>query len=85
MTELTLRQMFLEDGFYEDASHNDMLSKPDGTSVKFYTTSDGVSMFNVVDTTKPRYKWMHFRFRIDHISSWDDVLFLMQGSTVKGY
>jgi hypothetical protein len=86
MTEFNLKQEFISyGGFFASEDDPDTLFKPNGISARFYCTSDGVSMFNVVDTSKPKYKWMHFRFRVDHINSWDDVLFLLQGSTVKGF
>lgn len=85
MTEFTLKQLLTNDGFITSEEDPDTLFKPNGTSIKFYVTSEGIPMFNVVDTTKQKYKWMYMRFRIDFINSYEDLLFLFQGSTVKGY
>jgi hypothetical protein len=52
-------------------------------SVKFFYTEDGVEMINCVDTSKPRHSWQFFKFRTDHITSEDDWLWLLEGSTVK--
>lgn len=85
MTEFNLKQLLLKDGFTESDEDEDVLFKPTGISIKFYCTSDGVNMINVVDSTKPKYKWMYFRFKVDFIKDFDDFMYLMQGATVRGY
>ena len=85
MDEFKLKQMLLKDGYIQSEDDEDTIFKPNGISIKFYRPFDGVPMFNVVDSTKPKYKWMYFRFRVDFIKDYDDFMYLMQGATVKGY
>ena len=85
MNEINLKQLFVSEGFHLSEDDSDTLYNASGISVKFYSTSEGVSMFNVVDTTKPKYKWMYLRFRVDFVGSSEDLLYLLQGATVKGF
>jgi hypothetical protein len=85
MTTFNLKAALLKDGYMASEDNDDVFFRPNGISIKFYWTSDGVHMFNVVDLNKPKYKWMHFRFRVDRITCFDDFMYLMQGSTVRGY
>ncbi len=83
--EFILKDALLASGFMESEEDEYTLMKPNGVSIRFYTTDKGLQMISVVDMQKPKSRWMHFRFRCDFIKSMEDFMFLMQGATVRGF
>ena len=83
-TKFNIRKYLTENGFIVSEEDKNTYLNGNGISIRFYETESGLEMINVVDTQKPRSKWMHLRFRCDFIASVEDFLFLLQGSTVRG-